>query len=276
MLMQQRSFSGEFDGEFSYAEGQTAYVGRDVLRGLIRGIDEAIEAPRRSKSRDLGPCLIGCAPWMNDPELLERLKRLSGACIVLTKKGRTKRDQEKLAELHQVNAEAPGLYTGAFPDLFEYAPRVDGEPKIVGPYDPMSGTVLPSIRTIGFRKLDDHLVPLMHAKLALLGELWWHDEDALGHVDDVYGFRPRRLWVSSANFTRASRRSLEHGFWTTDPQLVQGYERFLLKLVAASEGLHGEDEPHPELLPVEFDDEAMAEAAAEMAGDEDEEEGEDY
>jgi hypothetical protein len=33
-------------------------------------------------------------------------------------------------------------------------------------------------------------VPLMHAKVALLGELWWHDEDALGHVADVIGFAP--------------------------------------------------------------------------------------
>jgi hypothetical protein len=44
-------------------------------------------------------------------------------------------------------------------------------------------------------------VPLIHAKLALLGELWWHDEDALGHIADVTGFRARRLWVSSVNFT---------------------------------------------------------------------------
>lgn len=269
MAMEQPSFSSGFDGEFSSRDGQTAYVGRDVLRGLIRGIDDAIEAPRRATSRDLGPCLIGCALWMDDLELIERLKQLSGVCIVLTKQGRTKYDDAKLADLDRVNADMPGLRTAAFPDLFEFAPRADdGEARIVGPYDRMDGVVMPSVRTLGFRKSGKRQVPLMHAKLALLGDLWWHDEGPLGHVADVYGFRPRRLWVSSANFTDASRRSLEHGYWTSDPQLLAGYERFLLKLIAASEGLGGEDEPYPELLSVEFDDDAMAEAAAEMAWDE--------
>lgn len=275
-MANQRSFSGEFDGEFSFGlEGLNAYVGRDVLRGLIAGIDEALAAPRRSKSRDLGPCLIGCAPWMDDAELIGKLKQLSAACVVLTKQRRTQRDLEKIAELHQVNADTPGILLDAFPYLSQLAQRVDGGPAVIGPYDRMGDVVLPTVRTIGFRKTGKHLVPLMHAKLALLGDLWWHDEDALGHVADVYGFRARRLWVSSANFTSSSRRSLEHGFWTDEPSLVEGYERFLLKLVGASEGLDGEDEPTPQLLPVEYDDEAMREGMAEMTWDESDEE-EDY
>ncbi|HSF60808.1 MAG TPA: hypothetical protein VLA69_03880, partial [Gaiellaceae bacterium] len=39
------------------------------------------------------------------------------------------------------------------------------------------------------------------AKLALLGHLWWHDEGPLGHVEDVIGFKAKRLWISFANFT---------------------------------------------------------------------------
>lgn len=270
-----RSFSSEFDHEFTLGSaGLTAYVGRDVLRGLIAGIDEALQAPRRSRSRDLGPCLIGCAPWMDDPELIERLKQLSGACVVLTKQGRTQRDLEKLKSLHQVNADAPGLLIDAFPDLIELAPHEDGEPKVVGPYDRTGDIVLPTVRTIGFRRKDKRLVPLMHAKLALLGELWWHDEDPVGNVADVHWFRASKLWVSSANFTSSSRRSLEHGFWTDEPRLVEGYQDFLLQLVGASEGLDGEDEPTPQLLPVEYDDEAIAEVAAEMSWDEADEEEE--
>jgi hypothetical protein len=271
-MAQQHSFSGEFDGEFTFGESQTAYVGRNVLRGLVAGIDEALQAPRRSRSRDLGPCLIGCAPWTDDPELIGKLKQLSGACVVLTKQGRTERDLEKLKELHQVNAEAPGLLIDAFPDLSELALGVDGEPAVIGPYDRTGDVVLPTVRTIGYRRTGKRLVPLMHAKLALLGELWWHDEDALGHVGDVYGFKARRLWISSANFTNSSRRSLEHGFWTDEPALLEGYQDFLLRLVGASEGLDGEDEPTPQLLPVEYDDEAIAEVAAEMRRDEDDEE----
>ena len=45
-MAQERSFSGEFDGEFSLSpEGLSAIVGRGVLRGLIRGIDEALRRP---------------------------------------------------------------------------------------------------------------------------------------------------------------------------------------------------------------------------------------
>ena len=131
--------------------------------------------------------------------------------------------------------------------------------------------VLPAIRTVGFRpsKARSDYVPLIHAKLALLGELWWHDEDALGHVADVAGFTARKLWVSSANFTRSSRMSLEIGYWTEEFALVEGMERFLLRLIASSEGLDGEDEPRPQLLPVEYDDAAFAEAMAEMDEEED-------
>jgi hypothetical protein len=218
---------------------------------------------------------MSAAMWVDDPELIETLKQLSSVCIVITKQQRTQRDLEKLKRLHQANADTPGLLLNAFPALTQLAPHVDGEPVIVGPYDRVGDLVIPAVRTIGFRRTGKPLVPLMHAKLALLGDLWWHDEDALGYVSDVYGFTARRLWVSSANFTSSSRRSLEHGFWTDEPRLVEGYQDFLLKLVAASEGLDGEDEPSPQFLPVEYDDEAMREAMAEMTWEEDDEE-EDY
>lgn len=133
-----------------------------------------------------------------------------------------------------------------------------------------SHVLVATVRALGFRRQasGSGYVPLMHAKLALLGELWWHDEDALGHVADVFGFRARRLWVSSANFTVSSRASLEYGFWTEDQPLLEGMRRFLLKLVAASEGLTGADEPAPQFLPVDYDDEAMREAMAEIEWDE--------
>jgi hypothetical protein len=128
--------------------------------------------------------------------------------------------------------------------------------------------VLPTIRTLGYRGKERRQVPILHAKLALLGEMWWHDEGALGHVEDVIGFRPHRLWISSANFTAASRRSLEFGYWTTQPELLAGAERFLVRLMASSEDLDPDaDIPDPELAQVEFDDEAIAEAMAEAHWD---------
>lgn len=271
--MQKRLFSDHFDDEFPVGvEGHRAYIGRNVLRGLIGGIDDFIETrPRRSSSNDRGPVLIGCAPWMDDPELAMRLKQLASVCVVITKQGHTKWDLRKLGSLHDLNAATRGLPLDAFPDLAELAPRIDDSPFVVGPYERVGNLVLPSVRTLGFcRQAKTELVPLAHAKLALLGELWWHDEDALGHVADVTGFTPHRLWVSSANFTRSSRASLEIGYWTEEPSLLEGTERFLLKLVAFSEGLDGADEPTPQLLPVEYDDEAMRDALAELDWGEDE------
>lgn len=170
---------------------------------------------------------------------------------MITKQGRSARDLKQLRDLHELNANTAGLPVDAFPELVELAPHVDDKPVLVGPYDRVGELVIPTVRTLGFRRQasGSGYVPLMHAKLALLGELWWHDEDALGHVADVTGFRAQRLWVSSANFTVSSRASLE---------------RFLLRLVAASEGLAGADEQAPQFLPVDYDDEAMREAMAEI------------
>lgn len=271
--MQVPTFPSAFDDEFSAGpEGQRAYVGLDVLRGLITGIDQALEAARQDRSaRTLGPVLIGVSPWLTDPELIGKLRELAGACIVITKQGRSARDLEQLRDLHELNASTAGLPVDAFPELVQLAPHVDEKPVLVGPYDRVGELVIPTVRTLGFRRQASRsgYVPLMHSKLALLGELWWHDEDALGHVADVTGFRARRLWVSSANFTVSSRASLEYGFWTDEPALLEGTRRFLLRLVAASEGLAGADEPARQFLPVDHDDEAMRAAMADVEWDED-------
>lgn len=266
----ERSFPREFNDEFAVGvdPGNRAYVGLDVLRGLINGIEDFIQVKqeRWREFRSLGPALLGSSNWINDPELMAKLKELTGACVVVTKKGRTKWDLRKLDELRRANAGAPGLPIRAFPDLAEMRPRVGDSPEVVGPYSQLDNVVLPTIRTLGFRpQSQSDRPPWIHAKVALLGHLWWHDEGALGHVEDVVGFRPKRLWVSSANFTRASRFSLEVGYWTEDPGLLNGMERFLVKLIGASEGLDPDDEFKPQLLTVEYDDVAMAEVIAEMA-----------
>jgi hypothetical protein len=206
--------------------------------------------------------------WIDDTDLIAKLEGLSAASIVVTKQGRDPKKIRKLQELQEINDRLPGLPIRAFPPLGGMAPKIGGQPVVVGPYDPMDDTVLPTIRTIGYRKRAD-LPPIMHAKLALLGNLWWHDEGALGHVEDVIGFTPRRLWVSSANFTGASRRSLEFGYWTEDPALIEDTERFLLKLIRSSESLDPDaDSLDPDLAPVEFDDVAMAEALSGTERDE--------
>jgi len=87
------------------------------------------------------------------------------------------------------------------------------------------------VREVGFRRRDDHsLVPIVHAKILLLGTMMWTDEHPSGHVDDHIWFEPECLWVGSANFTRSSRRSLEMGLWTSEPKLLTAARQFLTSL----------------------------------------------
>ncbi len=101
---------------------------------------------------------------------------------------------------------------------------------------------------------------MVHAKVMLVGELWWHDEHPSGHFADITGFRPHKLWVGSPNFTTNSRSSLEMGMWTTDPALLAAARTWLLALIEMSEPLGvGSDQLEPEYLPIEYDDAAIRE-----------------
>lgn len=147
------------------------------------------------------------------------------------------------------------------------APKIAGRPRLIGPYDTIhdEGASLATFRTIGFRKgRGRDRPPIAHAKLALLGNICWTDEHPAGYVDDYVWFSARRLWVSSANFTYASRRSLEFGYWTEESDLVRAVECFLVTLIGASEDIDATaDAVEPELAQVEYDDAAMAKALAE-------------
>lgn len=262
-------FPREFDEEFPVGPeaGNAAFFGSDVLSGLVNGVDAFIQGrqPRwRRTFRSLGPALLGSAMWIDDEDLIAKLGELSGASVIVSKQPRKQRDPAKLGRLAALNDRTPGMPTRAFSELTDLAPKTEGKPTLVGPNSPMWDGFVPTIRTLGFRK--GHLqVPIIHAKLALLGHLWWHDEDGSDAVADVTGFEARRLWISSANFTSASRRSLEFGYWTEDPALVQGAKRFLVRLMRSSEGLDPDvDAFNPDLVPVEFDDAAMADAWADI------------
>ncbi len=261
-----QAFSDEFDDHFRVGseEGNDAFFGREVLQGLIDGIDDFLHSrqPRWRRYRSIGPALLGAAMWINDEELIDKLGELSAACIVVKKQDRKPHPVRKYASLEALNERTPGMPVRAFSALTNLAPTIEGEPAVVGPYSSLFDGTVPTIRTLGFRKLPGPVIPpILHAKLVVLGHLWWHDEDGVSGVADVVGFEARRLWVSSANFTSSSRRSLEFGYWTEEPTLVQGAERFLVKLMRSSEGLDpSADSFRPDLAEVEYDDEAMAEA----------------
>jgi hypothetical protein len=115
----------------------------------------------------------------------------------------------------------------------------------------MDKLVVPTVRTLGYRRRGD-LVPIMHAKLVLLGHLRWHDEDAFGYPNDIIWFTPQRLWISSANFTSRSRHSLEFGFSTEESALIERAEKFLVTAMRYSEALDpesGATDPRDERSP---------------------------
>lgn len=256
--------------------GNQAFFGRNVLAGLIGGIRDFREhrQQRWDQYRGRGTTLLGCAMWMDDPELLDELAALEAACVVVSKQSRDRNVQPpdlpyKLRRLDDLNARTPGLPVCYFPPLEQLTSLVDGEPPVIGPAWslPARDEVIPTVRTIGFRKgagTNGSMPPILHAKLALLGRLWEHDEDDFGPAD-VTAFNPKRLWIGSANFTASSRRSLEFGFWTEDPVLLRGAEEFLLDLIGSSEGIDPDADVHmPERALPDYDDPAMAEAAADL------------
>jgi hypothetical protein len=160
-------FPAAFDDEFEVGSspGERAYFGRDVLRGLVAGIDEFI-AQRHERwrtFRSLGPVLLGSAMWIDDRELIAKISELTGACIVIPKQERAATERWRQRPLSMVNEHTPGLPISAFRELEGLAPRVGGSPAIVGPYDPIDEQVVSTIRTIGYRRMLA-LPPIIHAK----------------------------------------------------------------------------------------------------------------
>ena len=263
----QRPFPKEFEDAFAVGPepGNNAFFGLNVLQGLVDGIEDFINErqPRwRPAVRLLGPALLGSSVWIDDGGLIDKISHLHAASIVVKKQSRKPSGVAKLARLTALNKQTPGMPIQAFSALSGLAPKIDGKAVTVDPHDayPHEESI-PTIRTFGLRQSDNNdnpPMPILHAKLALLGYLWWHDEGAPGHVEDVVGFDARRLWISSANFTSSSRRNIEFGYWTEERALIQGAERLLVKLMGSSDALDPDSDLFdPELVELAFDDEAM-------------------
>ncbi|MBN8866042.1 MAG: hypothetical protein J0H98_00665 [Solirubrobacterales bacterium] len=257
--------------ELGGKKGNYAWFGRNVLQGLIDGIEDFVEErqPRweRRTHRIGSPVMLGCSPWVNDDKLLNAIEALPGACVVISKFPRTAGGEAGTDRLLEVNTRSNGIPLRALSGLGDMAPRVDGKPRLIGPYDEIheEDAAIPTFRSIGFRKSGRNRPPIAHAKLALLGNICWTDEHPAGGVDDYIWFSPRRLWVSSANFTYGSRRSLEFGYWTEEPDLMHAVMRFLVGLIGASEEIDSmADAIDPEFARVEYDDAAMVEALIEL------------
>ncbi len=251
-------FGPQFDRLLTRAgSGETAAFGRDVLSALVEPLKAAAALPRTD--RRWGPGVLGCAMWMDDPELIQTLATMANVCVIITKQQTRKYTDTKFEQLREL-ARNSGLAQSAYPELGELAPREDGQPRVVGPHSPPLDSGIGGVRELGFRKVGARLVPIVHAKILLLGQMCWTDEHPSGDVVDQLFFVPERLWIGSANFTMSSRHSLEVGLWTLDRELLTAARKWLLHLVAQSEPLETvSDEAEPDLLPVAYDDTAFAE-----------------
>ena len=218
------------------------FSGRNVLAGLISGIDDFRNAERRPDFRSLGPAMLGAFAWLDDPEFLERMKEFPHACVVIGNQPRDKRRQPRLGTLKPVLKRGPGFPAEALPGLEFLIPPEHRHPPVIGPRSPAARRRLSALRTVGYRTTADGQVPVLHAKMVLLGELRWHAEDE-SVTAEVLRFHPQRLWLGSANATVSSRSCQEDGFWIDDPAQLDAAAGCSTELLRHSEQL--ESDTHP-------------------------------
>jgi hypothetical protein len=206
--------------------------------------------------------MLGAFAWLDDNRLLERIASYPYGCVVFTKQPRPF-PPIKLSRLQKVLDRGRGFPVAALEGLEELMPLDDfGRPQIVGPYTPAPHHIFRPLRTLGYRKVGDRLVTLMHAKVMLLGQVTWHEDEEFG-LGDIVRFQPRKLWIGSTNGTFSSRVNLEMGCWQTQPELFSSTQNFLARILASSEDLDPDaDTMELDLAEQVYDDAAMAEAAA--------------
>lgn len=240
--------------------------GGNVLDVVTSGLDNYLALPWSLRHSS---AVLGCVPWLTDGEVVDRLLRFGSSCIVINKPGQISADLEQVRRLHD---EGPGFPAEALPEFGWLAPREDGGPAVVGPYSAPFLEGFNSVRVAGFSQRPGATVPLVHAKLLLLGRVS-EGEGEMGET--VISFEPLRAWLGSANFTYNSRRSLEFGLWTNDHSLLEKINQFLVDLLTYSELFNSyKSYPEPERIPYEFDDAAMYEYLREHEGESDYENGE--
>jgi len=212
------------------------WFGGRVLDGLVEVIDDHIAQVEGRAAA------LGCVPWFDSSAVASRLVRFRGCCIVIDK-GSFHRDA-----LQRLTRDGRG-FPNVLWNLCDMAPAQDGEALTRGPFVGVPEYEVGPVRIAGWR--DGKGKPLLHAKMLVLGELVWGEDD-FGHED--LNFRPHSLWSGSANWTEASRKHLEVGFWSDDQGLVHSATDFLGSVIEFSEpwtsGCAG---PEPDLVDVEYD-----------------------
>lgn len=241
-----------------------------VVDDLVDGVVAFASQPHETSHRRWSmPAAIGCVPWMSHERMTAALAKLGGCCIVITKGANNLRAAQAL---HTRGRALPTAYLPGFEEVGLVGP--DGKRPIIGPSGLAGGSLdeLGPVRRAGWR--GDKSAPLIHAKLLILGDAWGYDNDEEGPWGPQFGFRARRAWLGSANWTRGATEHLEFGLWIDEPQLVEHTFRFLLDMLKFSEPFDtAYDHPSPELVDAEWDDAAFAEYLADIGSSDHDEDG---
>jgi hypothetical protein len=184
-------------------------------------------------------------------ELLDRIAGFHRACVAFTKQLRM--NEAKRARFRDVLDRSPGFPARALPELEWLLPYDDeGQVPVVGPSSPAPAVRLPALRAVGYRRVGSRLAPILHAKLLLLGELTWLEDEEYG-TGEFLRFKPERLWVGSANGTHSSRSSLEFGCWLEDWKLLENARQFLAEVLRHSIDREWDKPGRPSRLAVRVD-----------------------
>jgi len=179
------------------------------------------------------------------------------SCIVVDRQQTSRRE---LNRLHGSGLPLTTLHLPGFEGVT--LPRPDGSAPVIGPGEPMPEPLeLGPVRAAGWRPGGSQK-PLVHVKMLVGGRVWIWEND---YGFEEWHFTPLRTWMGSANWTSLAPFHLEFGLWSDDLALLERNQRFLLDALHFSQPLDSETAgPEPDLVHVDFDDDAFAEYYAEM------------
>lgn len=237
--------------------GWRAWFGGGVVDGLCDVLDEHLTT---RYGREMRPAAIGCVPWLTSEAVVDRLLKLNSVCVVIDKGA----SQHALNRLCLPDHGFPNEAVSRLADMMPA--NADGSaPLTIGPHTPRGATWhdIDPIRVAGW--LHGRRKPLVHAKMLVLGRIGWTSYDTPYGLDEGnIRFTPLKVWWGSANWTDPSTTHLEVGFVSDDSKLADSAADFVADMIAFSEPITSScPGPEPNLVEVGYDNEAMAQAAAE-------------
>lgn len=234
-----------------------------VLKDLLCGVSDFLREERRTSYECWTiPIVLGCVPWMSNEHLTAEFAKAGGCCIVMTKGAG---DLAAAEDLIENGHPLPTRHFGAFDEIGVRGPV--GEVPTIGP----GGLSAPlaevgPVRMAGWKRPGGGSkgLPLVHAKLLVLGDAW---ADEKADTGPVHAFTAKRAWLGSSNWTGPSAAEhLEFGLWTDEPTLVAHTTEFLLDLINYSEPFQPDsNRPNPEFAEANWDDQAFADYLADTA-----------